>query len=421
MVHRLLFLQPDDFRRLAPYFGLYFAVFLMLAISDGVSLSLFVQRMGAERLPFYYGVTAVMNMAVMGVYLVLIARLSNLAMFRLILILTMLTFLGVWLAVGAAGDTYHHPVYGLLFASREIAFTLVLMHFGTFLQDYFTRSELDRMLPIIYTGGRLGGMAGGALLGFFGQILGMLNFLPLAAGMAGLCLYLLRRMETLPFAPDTPTGNGPENRWANLWPQMLRSRLMIWFFLSTFIFIICRWILNFEYNRYFENHFADADQMGVFLGWYMTAAMAVSLIVQLFFVNRLTAAIGLRGCLLLYTLLMAGTLSVNLLPPVLAIAVFSRFIETEFRIGFRNPIAMLITNRFEKAWRKQARAISMGMVIPLGTLVTSILLTWAGYEVPEFVPWLGAGMGLAYLAATFGLAAQLDAAPQEATPQRIKG
>lgn len=48
--------------------------------------------------------------------------------------------------------------YGAPCVTREVAFTLVLMHFGTYLQKYFTRDELDRVLPVVYAGGFVGGV-----------------------------------------------------------------------------------------------------------------------------------------------------------------------------------------------------------------------------------------------------------------------
>src|SRR2546421_237459 len=82
-------------------------------------------------------------------------------------------------------------LFGVLFVTREIAFTLVLMHFGTYLQDYFTRSELNRVLPVIYGGGRVGGIAGGWLLEHLSGTLGPLNVVPVFLGLCLACMAFL--------------------------------------------------------------------------------------------------------------------------------------------------------------------------------------------------------------------------------------
>src|SRR5439155_8676196 len=97
--------------------------------------------------------------------------------------------------------------YGALLVTREVAFTLVLMHFGTYLQDYFSRDQLDRVLPVVYAGGRVGGLAGGAMLQWLSRPLGPINAAPL---FAGLCLAAVAAVEVLArAAPRAPAGDGP--------------------------------------------------------------------------------------------------------------------------------------------------------------------------------------------------------------------
>ncbi len=84
----------------------------------------------------------------------------------------------------------------MLFVTREIALTMVLMHFGTFLQDYFLRSELNRLLPIIYAGGRVGGILGGGMLGWLAQRIGTVQLVPVVV------LLLLAAWAVTPSSPS---------------------------------------------------------------------------------------------------------------------------------------------------------------------------------------------------------------------------
>lgn len=394
MPSKLFYLQPGDLKRLLPFFALYTVVFAMLALGDAVSLSLFVHRVGATALPAYYGVTAVLNMGLMAAYMAVAPRLSSPRMFQLILVLSMASFLGAWAALRWLPDP---PTwcYGLLFVSRELSFTMALMHFGSYLQDYFTRQELDRVLPIIYAGGRLGGALGGALLGALAATLGMLNFVLLYGVLALVCAaavaVMARRLVMRGDVIDPQTASGGLADFRAFWRA---SPMLRWMSVSSAVFILCRWLLNYQYSHFFQTHFVSENAMGAFLGWYMTAALGISLGVQLLLVNRLVARFGVQACALGYAGVMALGMTLNLATPSLAVAVLSRFLETEFRTGFYNPLRMLVTNRFEAARRRQARAWTMGVMTPLGALTASALLGVGLAGAPlAAVAWLGALMG----------------------------
>ncbi|MCI0459514.1 MAG: hypothetical protein L0Z62_21395 [Gemmataceae bacterium] len=133
MLRRLLFLQHGELRRLLPFFGLYLLVFAALTLADGLSLALFVKKAGSDRLPLAYALTALANLVLIGLYLLAADRVGAVRLFQAILAGSAVAYLAAWAAVrwGGGGEGW----YGLLFVSREITFTLVLMHFGTFVVD----------------------------------------------------------------------------------------------------------------------------------------------------------------------------------------------------------------------------------------------------------------------------------------------
>src|SRR5207247_10060363 len=95
-------------------------------------------------------------------YVLVAERLGSLRTFQVILGSSAALCAAVWCGVRYLdAGTW---CYGVLFVVREVGYTLVLMHFGTYLQDYFSRDELNRVLPVVYAGGRVGGIAGGAAL-----------------------------------------------------------------------------------------------------------------------------------------------------------------------------------------------------------------------------------------------------------------
>ena len=69
MVSRLLYLEPGQLRRAWPFFALYLALFAALTLADGLSLALFVARVGADALPRFQALSAVCVMLSVGWYL----------------------------------------------------------------------------------------------------------------------------------------------------------------------------------------------------------------------------------------------------------------------------------------------------------------------------------------------------------------
>jgi ATP:ADP antiporter, AAA family len=431
MLGKLLFLESGDLRRLLPFFGLYLMVFAMLSVGDGMSLSLFVHKVGVHQLPLYYGITAVCNLLLIWVYIQNVGRISNYDYFKYILYFSVISFLAAWLKIswGSGGNV---ESYGAFFIFRELSFTLVIMHFGTFLQDFFKRQELNRMLPIVYAGGRIGGILGGVLLASIAHWVGTLNLVFVYLVLGVVSLVILSKLKALPHAPiehdviespsippetssqkrsdthtsDTESTDSPMEsaQKPSFWKFVKASPLLYWMNVTTLFFILCRWVLNYQYNGYFQTYFSSESEMTEFLGWYTAIALTLSLCLQLFVMNRLIAWIGLNGAHFLFALFILSCMGLNMLPMTLETAIYSRLIETEFRVGFRNPVNILMTNLFPRAYRTQARAWNMGGVIPLATLMASVLLQ--GFQTQWGTQWIslfGLSLAVLYFMASFGI------------------
>ncbi len=479
MLSKLLFLQPGELNRLTPFFAMYMVLSSGFALADVMSQSLVVQRVGVQALPSYYAAIAIGNLLVVSLYIIYAHRMSGVFVFQSILVGCMVAYLFAYLGLRYLGR--YDSFYGTLFVSRDIAFTLVLMHFGTYLQDYFTRDELTRVLTIVYAGGRVGSILGGIMVSWLTDIIGLRNLALVFVGLMVGCFWILmlihwfsqhaesaddnmsdtgaipkdilekmraerqRALEAMAAAQATqqpqrtPSGRfifvpqQPEPSLVPTTPDLekqaqssvggflnfvWKSPLLYWITITAILFMVCKWLLNFQYNTFFETYFdtrgaenggKDAASMANFLGYYTQVASALSLIIQLFVVNRLIAWVGVRGVFFVYGLLVAVSIGLNVVTASLGsmtvvIAVFARLVENELRLGLRNPAMQIITNRFSKASRLRVRAWSMGVLTPVGTLAASGVLF--GLAALNSVFWGGviaAGLGLLYLLTTIAL------------------
>src|SRR5580765_7042090 len=295
-VHKLLFLKQGELSRGLPFFGFYVVLFGAFSLADGLSLALFVSRVGAERLPAYYGISAVANPVLVVLYMLSSERLGPLRTFHFILAAAAALYGSVWAALQIFEE--RDALFGALFVGREIGYTLVLLHFGAVLQEFFSRDELNRLLPVIYAGGRAGGIAGGAILKWLSGPLGVLNLALVFVGLCTLCMLMLVGISVSVPRSSTPedeqqAGASSEKVCAAndmAARQSLRGflgyvcscPLLFWLSITAVLFMTVRWLLNYQYSAFFQTYFRDTAELAEFLGLYTQIALFVSLVVQLF-------------------------------------------------------------------------------------------------------------------------------------------
>lgn len=405
-IHRWLGLNAGELPRALPFFAVYFLLFTALTIADGVAVSLFASRIGADRLPAWYSATAVLSLLMIGMYLTQATRHSGGRVFGWILGAISALFIAAWIAYQNFGGTI--PL-GTLFVTREIALTMVLMHFGTFLQDYFLRSELNRLLPVIYAGGRLGGIIGGGMLGWLAAKIGTIHLVPVVVlllvvawvGIVRISRSIPAQIEDEPLnQATTPTDQVPVSRGTAVkifLLQVCQCPLLGWLTATTLLFIMCRWFLAYQYTAFFEVHFDNDVELATFLGRYTQIALAISLVLQLFVINRMVGWLGVATTHTIYSILVMGGLVGNVFLVGIPIAVASRFLESELRFGLRNPVNQMMVNRFAKKMRIVVRGWSLGWLIPTGTLIASGMIAGLLRIGPQAVGLVGILLGIAFV------------------------
>jgi hypothetical protein len=414
-LERLFAVRDVDPRRTIAFGLLYFAIFSALTLLDGVAVSLFIKRVGAESLPQYFGVIAVANLIAVGLYVLFAERFSSVRVFVGLAAGLSLSCLGAWWCLGDEGSG-GRAFYGSLYAAREVFQALFLLHFGTFLQRFFTRKQLHQVMPLVYAGGRVGGMVGGAVLTHAGASLGLVNLLLVGAvvalWVAGGAVALSLRFRPAEDARDDEaatalrggvggTAQELDRRarasFRGFLDALRRSPLLLWHSLSAVAYIGCRYVLAFQYSSYFETHFASEVELAAFLGVYAQLALGLSLLLQLLVVARLVRWIGLRGSQFGYATFVVAALALNAVHPSLVVAVFGRFVEQELRLGLRNPTNQLVLNFLSRPLRVRMRCWNAGVVTPIATMATSVALGFASAASwPLAVPVFGVGIGFAY-------------------------
>ncbi len=417
--HAALLAEPGELRSALPFFSLYACLFAGLTMADTVSLTLFVRQVPASVLPWYYGLTALLSFVLIHTYSRYAPEWASAKMFRRILLLSALAFALCYTLL--LTEVMPSVASALLFVLRESVYTMVLLHFGTYLQDYFTKEQLGRLLPIIYAGGRVGGLLGAALLGQLVSAISVMHTIPffvvaMVFGVVGVDR-IHRKSQSgdeeensesasacRPSIPPSAIISGtPRRGFIQDSIFILRqSPLVFWSSISGFLFMVCRWILVYQYSIAFQQGFLDAQSLARYLANYTQIALALSILVQLVLVGRLIRRIGLANSHMLYNLCMMTGFATGLFPHNLATATWCRFVESELRFSLRNPVNQLITNLYPRIIRIQARALTLGAVNPAATFVSSMSLSiLGGLQALWIVPAAGLACGATYMLASW--------------------
>ena len=417
LLRRILGVDDADLGRTAAFALLYLAVFAALTAFDGVAVSLFVKRVGVDALPRTFGLVALANLVAVGLYVLFAERFSNVRVFVGLALGTSLSCLGAWAFLSGDAPIADPRPYTFMYAAREVFQALFLLHFAAFVQRFFTRAHLQQVMPLIYAGGRVGGMVGGVLLTHAGPSVGIVNLL-LVGGVIASTVAVGAVVLHLRFTPALDPGDDEASsslRGANgrsaleldrqarasmrgFLDSLARSPLLLWHAVSTMVYIGCRLVLAYQYSGFFESRFASEVELAAFLGTYAQIALGVSLVLQLFLLTRLVRWIGLRGTQFAYATAVFAALTMHAVHPTLVVAVFARFVDQELRLCLRNPTNQLVTNLLSRPLRNRLRCFNAGVVTPASTLATSVALGTASAAAwPLAVPMLGLVLGFFYL------------------------
>lgn len=406
MIARLFNLSSAELRRATPLLGLYALLFAALTLIDGLSLVLFVHKLGTQALPLAMAVASAVVWLSVNRYTRLAVQQSSGPMFvKLLLVLTVPLVL-LW--VGLTFDLVPPAAMILLLVLREVAFTLVLLHFGNYLLDFFSRTELTRVMPIVYSGGRLGGLLAGLALVWIPSLVSIHHLAILSAALLIAALVGILRLERQPPSIDTNDASSTtdsEGKSESIVTLLRRYPLLVSLTVTTLVFFGCRSLLAFQYTAGFEQAFESERELTIFLGYYAQIGLGLALVIQLVVVSRMVGLLGVKGSQLVYAALVVLAAVGGLFTDGLVLAVLARFVESELRFSLRNPISQMIVNEFPKTVRIRARSWTLGTLIPLGGGVAALVMgTLVATGATSWIPWLGLGMAVAYGVASLQLA-----------------
>lgn len=369
-------IRPGEGKTLAYLFLLALAAGLGMAFGRGSSDALFFKRFGVEYLPHMFFLTSVLLVLFSTIYVEFADRVRPAIMFQ-IMSLAMVLFLTVNWAFMAHGSGA--TAFAIYFLGVSVASEMLMVHFNLYLSQFLDINQAKRLTPVIDAGARLGRVMGGLLLVLVAQSWPTEMSALLWAGVivCGMALVGIRhhgepRRPKLPIMRKRkPLADVREGlRFARGSPLLQLTGA------GVFLLIILSSVQDYVASTIIANHYANDQELAAFFGWFFAFTNSAVLLLQIALTSRLVRRFGVKAVNLIFpcsTALSFGLLAISasFVPALLA-----RFNYMGMMPAFRTPVFNLFYTAIPKYMQGRARAMIIGLILPLGLGSAGLMLLW---------------------------------------------
>lgn len=270
--------------------------------------------------------------------------------------------LGVFFLLGNAGYHVGIPFYLWL----GVFNMFVVAQFWAFANDIYTKSQGERMFPIIGVGASLGAWVGTAVIGNIFKTLGPYAAMLIGAVVLLLCIAITWVVNARGSGRDEPEqraeADAPlskEGGFSLVW----KSRYLRYIALLILLLNLVNTTGNYMLNRLVQDAaagVAEADRVA-FIGGYIGGVYAyvnlLGLLIQMFAVSRIFSFIGARGALFVLPVISLGGYAALMMAPLLSVVRVVKIAENSTDYSLMNTVRAALylpTSRDVKYKAKQA-------------------------------------------------------------------
>ncbi|MGH7541073.1 MAG: hypothetical protein ACRELC_08750, partial [Gemmatimonadota bacterium] len=290
-----------------------FLVLTSYYVVKPVRNSVFVDRVGADNLPYVYILTAFVVTLVMIFYSRHVDRVKQRALIlgTFAFLIANLVLFWWWLGLGdtvlSSGTFY---IWGKLYP------LLLVSQFFLVANLIFTTRQARRLFAPIGVGLILGGIAGGAVSGFAAAVVGTENLLLVAGGFLGLAALIVMALAPHMTASEA-SGRLIEELSGDAW-QILRNsthlRTIAWILGLT---IVVGTLIDWQFNSAVEQYVEGEDAKTAFFGKFFALLNIVSVLIQVLITGPVLRHLGVGIGMLALPLGLLGASAGVFLAPVL--------------------------------------------------------------------------------------------------------
>lgn len=361
-----------------------------LALGRGSSNALFLKRFGIAYLPETYAIIGLTLFVASVGYAALADRLRPEQLLKGVL-LALVVLLGVnWLLIVHTDLALAYPAYFVIF---ELASELLALHATLYFSCNFDSLQVKRLLPLGLASLQAGGMCGGLGLTAIAAYPGSQHAAAAWAVLALLAAILVAqhhaRAGGSPFYRPPRRGGGELRRAIEQILQGIRftrsSALLRFSAIGIFFMVMALYCASYASKALLAAAFPGEAELTIVFGVLAFVTGAVALLMQVFFASKLLQRFGVRSMNLVFPAATVAVVTGLILFPGVAAALVVMLNRHIILPAIRNPVRSLLFEALPDWMQGRARALSLGLVLPLALFVTGLLLHFSGAIKPGLV------------------------------------
>ena len=400
---RLLLIREDEKIPVFYFLSLFFIIGCGMAMGKASADALFFKRFGIEYLPLMYVALGFLLTAVSFVYAAFADKISAEKFFSRLFFILIIVLVSIWSLISYTDNSASYPVYFLVY---EAASEILLIHTALYLNQNMDTYKSKRLSPIVLAGSQLGLITGGILVAILSPLIGTSQIILLWCGMLLLAAGMMISWHKL----KGPSAYFYSKRGSHSLQQSLlaikqginfsrQSSLLRASSLAFFFLVITFYTLYYVTNQVYTNHFTSEEDLTAFFGILTAVTSLSALLLQVFVTNRSIEKFGIRKVNLLFPLATTFGFISLLVFLKFPSAILASFIKNSIAPAFSKPVTNMMFNVLPKNIQGRARAVSMGIILPLALFSCALLLTFAQHYENSFyflIPGLITSLCLLY-------------------------
>lgn len=320
LLKRLFDVRPEETNTAVLLFLYFFLLTASAYIIIPVKISLYLEWLSFEKLPYAYLLTAVLIGFVVSVNAKLLRSLRREQYITFSLIFFMANLLIFWFLF----KTEWKWLSMIFWVWEDIFLGTSVTQYWILVNDFYTPRQTKRLVGFLVSGGLLGGIAGSLIASVLANILGTENLLLVCPVILIGSLVIVRILPRQPEkdrkkeSPKTRTRDKKKKSTAgfveNL--QMFKNNRHLLLLCGIVAFgIIVATMIDFQFNSIVDSAFGEQDARTAFLGTFFTVLLIFSYLLHVFTTNRILKNFGLRTALLIAPFfLILGSVAIFALP-----------------------------------------------------------------------------------------------------------